>query len=175
MKQKNKLKMKIKKTLLTAIAVIAITSFASAQKVEKNKTVPKSSEATSLFPKGNKAPAEWFTGNVFLQPLLPKDSNNNFVMGSVTFEPGSRTKWHSHPKGQVLIVTEGMGINQEKGKPVQILKKGDVVNIPANVPHWHGATTNEKMAHIAITNYDGEVNANWLEAVSDNEYKEANK
>lgn len=161
------------------ILIIAIAVFLSAceKKQEKKKATIEivQNEAAPLFPKGNKAPADWFTGNVFLQPLLEKDSNNNFVMGSVSFEPGSRTKWHSHPKGQVLIVTEGEGINQEKGKPVQIIKKGDVVNIPANVPHWHGATTNRKMTHIAITNYDGNVNANWLEIVSDEEYKQANQ
>lgn len=78
---------------------------------------------TSIFPKGSPAPKEWFSGEVFIQPLLAKDKNNEFALGSVTFEPGARTLWHTHPKGQVLIVTEGEGWYQEKGKPAQAIKK----------------------------------------------------
>jgi quercetin dioxygenase-like cupin family protein len=128
-----------------------------------------------LFPKGEKLSNDYFTGNAFLHPLLAKDRNNEFALGSVTFEPGARTIWHTHPKGQVLIVTEGMGYYQEKGKPAQVLEKGDVVNISENVEHWHGASANSKMVHIAITNYKGEENVVWLKPVTDEEYKEANK
>ena len=90
---------------------------------------------TSLFPKGEKLSNEWFSGNAFLQPLLARDKNNDFALGSVTFDPGARTHWHTHPKGQILIVTEGEGFYQEKGKPAQPIKKGDVINIPENVEH----------------------------------------
>jgi quercetin dioxygenase-like cupin family protein len=130
---------------------------------------------TAIFPKGEKLPSDYFTGNAFLQPLLAKDKNNEFALGSVTFEPGARTHWHTHPKGQVLIVTEGQGFNQEKGKPVQVLKKGDVVNIPENTQHWHGAAANSKLVHIAITNYKGEENVVWLQPVTEAEYKGVNK
>lgn len=68
----------------------------------------------TLFPKGNPLPADWFTGNAFLTPLISKDKNNAFAIGSVTFEPGARTHWHTHPRGQILIVTEGSGFYQEK-------------------------------------------------------------
>lgn len=129
----------------------------------------------ALFPKGDKLGNEYFTGEAYLKPLLPKDKNNDFVLGSVTFEAGARTNWHTHPKGQVLIVTEGEGLYQEKGKPAQTIKKGDVINIPENVEHWHGATATTKMVHIAITNYEGENNAVWLEPVTDQEFSEANK
>ena len=130
---------------------------------------------SSLFPKGDKLSNDWFSGDAFLKPLLAKGKNNDFALGSVTFEPGARTHWHTHPKGQVLIVTEGEGFYQQRGKPAQRIKKGDVVNIPENVEHWHGATATTKMIHIAITNYQGEQNATWLKPVSDEEFAEANK
>ncbi|RXK87473.1 cupin domain-containing protein [Filimonas effusa] len=125
-----------------------------------------------LFAKGNPLPADWFTGNAFLTPLLAKDKNNNFSAGSVTFEPGARTNWHTHPKGQVLIVTEGLGWYQEKGKAAQVIKRGDVVNIPEHVEHWHGASASTKMVHIAITNYEGDTQVTWLRPVSDEEYNQ---
>ncbi|MBW1654550.1 cupin domain-containing protein [Flavobacterium quisquiliarum] len=128
-----------------------------------------------IFPKGDKLSNDWFTGNAFLTPLLAKDKNNEFAMGSVTFEEGARTNWHTHPKGQVLIVTEGEGFYQEKGKPAVNIKKGDVVNIPENVKHWHGASAKNKLVHIAITNYEGDTNVVWLEPVSDQDYKDVNK
>lgn len=129
---------------------------------------------TSLFPKGEKLTNGYFTGDAYLTPLLAKDKNNEFAMGSVTFEPGARTNWHTHPKGQVLIVTEGAGFYQEKGKAAQRIKKGDVVNIPETVEHWHGASATNKLVHIAITNYQGDDNVVWLTPVSDEEYIEVN-
>lgn len=132
-------------------------------------------EQTGIFPKGNPQPPEYFTGPAFLYPLLSRDKNNDFVLGSVTFEPGARTLWHTHPKGQVLIVIEGEGIYQEKGKAARHLKKGDVVTIPEDVEHWHGATDHSKFVHIAITNYKGDQNVVWLQPVSMAEYEAANK
>ena len=130
---------------------------------------------TSIFPQGERITNGYFTGEAYLKPLLAKDSNNNFVIGNVTFQPGARTNWHSHPKGQVLIVTEGEGLYQEKGKSAQVIKKGDIINIPENIEHWHGASVQSKMSHIAITNYKGEKNVAWLQPVSDVEYNEAQK
>ena len=129
---------------------------------------------TALFPKGDPLSSQYFTGPAFLYPLLAKDKNNEFALGSVTFEPGARTFWHTHPKGQVLIVTEGEGFYQDRGKPARHLKKGDVVNIPENVEHWHGATANSKFVHIAITNYKGDQNVVWLTPVTEEEYRQAN-
>lgn len=125
---------------------------------------------TSIFPKGEKLDNGYFTGEAYLQTLVTKDKNNDFIIGSVTFEPGARTNWHTHPKGQVLLVTEGEGLYQEKDQPAKTIKKGDVINIPENVEHWHGASANSKMVHIAITNYENEVNAVWLQPVTDKEY-----
>jgi quercetin dioxygenase-like cupin family protein len=128
----------------------------------------------TIFPKGQPLPKEWFTGNAFLTPLVSKDKNNEFSAGSVTFEAGARTNWHTHPKGQVLLVLEGNGFYQEKGKAAQPIKKGDVVNIPENIEHWHGASANEQMVHIAITNYKGEEQVKWLEPVTEDQYSDVN-
>lgn len=162
---------KIKILLLFICVVAGITACNNNQ----NKTTMAEQTDNSIFPQGNKLTNGYFTGDAYLYPLLAKDKNNDFVLGSVTFEPGARTLWHTHPKGQVLIVTEGEGWYQEKGKPAQRIKKGDVVNIPENVEHWHGATATSKMVHIAITNYKGDENVVWLQPVTDEEYSEVNK
>lgn len=128
----------------------------------------------ALFPKGNKLPNDWFTGDAYLLPLVIQDKNNEFSAGSVSFELSARTNWHTHPKGQVLIVTEGSGFYQEKGKTAQVINKGDVINIPENVEHWHGASGNNKMTHIAITNFKENVQVTWLGPVTDIEFNEVN-
>ncbi|WP_316848888.1 (R)-mandelonitrile lyase [Pedobacter agri] len=130
-----------------------------------------SMKTQEIFPKGNPLPQEWFTGKTFITPLVAKDENNNFSAGSITFEPAARTHWHTHPRGQVLIVIAGEGFYQQKGKPAQVIKKGDVVNIPENTEHWHGANVSGEMTHIAITNYQGEDQVTWLKPVTDGEYK----
>jgi quercetin dioxygenase-like cupin family protein len=132
-------------------------------------------DTAEIFPKGQPLPKEWFVGNAYLTPLVAKDKNNEFSVSSVTFEPGARTNWHTHPKGQVLLVTEGSGFYQEKGKPAQPIKKGDVVNIPENVEHWHGASPTSKMIHIAITNYKNDVQVTWLRPVTEEEYNNTSK
>ncbi|MES2681528.1 MAG: cupin domain-containing protein [Bacteroidota bacterium] len=132
-------------------------------------------ETSEIFPKGQPLPKEWFTGNAFLHPLVAQDKNNEFSSGCVTFEPGSRTNWHTHPKGQVLIVIEGDGYYQEKGKPAQVIKKGEVINIPENIEHWHGASAECKMAHIVITNYKEGITVNWMQPVTDEEYHSVTK
>lgn len=131
-------------------------------------------EYQNIFPTGNKVPPAYFTGNAYLTMLLQNDKNNEFSIGNVTFEPGARTNWHTHPKGQVLIVIEGEGFYQEKGKPAQRIKKGDVINIPDGVEHWHGATATTGMVHLAITNVLNEQGVVWLQPVSEEEYVEVN-
>jgi len=128
-----------------------------------------------IFPKGERLSSDWFTGNAFLHPLVGKDKNNNFSAGSVSFEVNARTNWHTHPKGQVLIVIDGQGLYQEKGKPAKQIKKGDVINIPENIEHWHGASSASGMTHVAITNYEGDNQVDWLQPVSEDEYSAANK
>jgi 4-carboxymuconolactone decarboxylase len=164
------------KILIGALSLSPISAMTACSSIHHQKQEQKMStiEQNSIFPKGDPLPSDYFTGRAFLHPLLAKDKNNEFALGSVTFEPGARTTWHSHPKGQVLIVTEGEGFYQERGKPAQHLKKGDVVNIAENLEHWHGATAHSKFVHIAITNYKGDQNVVWLEPVSDQEYQEVN-
>ncbi len=162
-------------TKLIAIGLFVATSVATTACLGQNqpqKMIPDSN--TSLFPKGEKLTNEYFTGDAYLTPLVARDKNNDFAMGNVTFEPGARTKWHTHPKGQVLLVVEGTGFYQEKGKPAQRIKKGDVVNIPEDVAHWHGASATSKLVHIAITNYQGDKNVVWLTPVTNEEYSEVN-
>lgn len=126
----------------------------------------------SVFPTGekNEAFAEFFDGQSYLNML----SLEQVVIGNVTFEPGCRNHWHIHYAksggGQMLLVTAGRGYYQEWGKPAQELKPGDVVHIPANVKHWHGAAPDSWFQHLAIE-VDGEETSNeWCEAVSDEEY-----
>ena len=131
-------------------------------------------DKTEIFPKGQALPKEWFSGSAFLTPLVGKDKNNEFSAGSVSFEPGARTNWHTHPKGQVLLVIDGRGFYQEKGRPARVIQKGDVVNIPEEVEHWHGASATNNMTHIAITNYKADVQVTWLQAVTKEEYDTVN-
>jgi quercetin dioxygenase-like cupin family protein len=161
------------RTILTLFTIVSLLVIACNNEKDYSKSTEQNT--SSLFPKGEKLPNEYFTGNAFLKPLLAKDKNNDFALGSVSFEPGARAIWHTHPKGQVLIVTEGEGFYQERGKPAQSLKKGDVVNVPEDVEHWHGASATKSLVHIALTNYKGEENVVWLTPVTDEEYNNANK
>jgi 4-carboxymuconolactone decarboxylase len=127
-----------------------------------------------IFPKGNRGPSAWFTGSVYVQPLVnPQEMENLYSVGNVTFEAGARTHWHTHPIGQTLLVTEGGGWYQERGKPARPLVKGGVVAIPKDVEHWHGAAKDSLMAHIAISNMADGSNVTWLAPVTDEEYREA--
>ena len=117
-----------------------------------------------------KGPAHNFTGSVVIDPLFDASAHTHATGGLVTFEPGARTAWHTHPAGQTLIVTSGTGWVQESGGERRQIQPGDVIWIPPNVKHWHGATTTNRMSHIAITNMLDGRNVDWLEQVSDLEY-----
>ena len=117
-----------------------------------------------------KGPAHNFTGSVVIDPLFDASVHTHATGGLVTFEPGARTAWHTHPAGQTLIVTSGTGWVQESGGERRQIQPGDVIWIPPNVKHWHGATTTNRMSHIAITNMVDGSNVDWLEQVSDVEY-----
>ncbi|MGC5772098.1 cupin domain-containing protein [Paenibacillus pabuli] len=122
---------------------------------------------SAIFPLGQKVEAN-FIGEAYLQMIFTDETPLNAPIGSVTFAPGARNNWHSHKIGQVLIVTGGEGWYQEEGKPAQLLKTGDVINIPPNVKHWHGATKDSWFVHLAIT--PGETV--WLEAVDGESYNQ---
>lgn len=118
-----------------------------------------------------KGPAEWFTGTVRIDPLFPAQEPARATGNSVTFEPGARTAWHTHPLGQILIVTSGCGLAQRWGGPVEVIRPGDVVWFPPGEKHWHGATPTTAMTHIAIQESQGGKAVEWLEHVSDEQYQ----
>ncbi len=122
------------------------------------------------FAKGEKVRSDNFTGTVWLNYLAENDTTFNVNIGSVTFEPGARTNWHSHKGGQILLVTDGEGLYQEKGNPVEVIQKGQVVKCPPNIAHWHGATPTHAMTHIAIGTNTHIGGAVWLKPVTDEEY-----
>ena len=124
----------------------------------------------TIFPKGEKAPADYFTGTAWVKILVPNDPALNCQIGNVVFESGARNNWHTHPGGQILIVTEGTGYYQEKGKPIQLLRKGDVVKILPDVEHWHGASRDSEFTHIAINSNTQKGIVVWLQRVTDEEY-----
>jgi len=131
----------------------------------------KTENNSSIFPLGNIGSSEWFSGEVHVQGLVaPEQMENLYNVGQVTFSPGGRTRWHTHPIGQVLLVTEGRGWYQEWEKPAQELIKGSVVAIPKDVSHWHGAAADSQMVHIAISNVKDGSNVTWGSPVTDEEY-----
>jgi quercetin dioxygenase-like cupin family protein len=123
-----------------------------------------------IFPKDEKLSNDYFAGTAWLEMLVADDGIFNCPIGNVTFEPGARNNWHKHPGGQILLVTGGKGYYQEEGKPVQGIKKGDVVKIHPDVKHWHGATPDSWLTHIAISTNVQKGNVEWLEPVTDEEY-----
>jgi quercetin dioxygenase-like cupin family protein len=118
-----------------------------------------------------KAPAEYFTGAVRVDPLFQAPDPARVNGSSVTFEPGARTAWHTHPLGQTLIVTSGCGWVQREGGPIEEIRPGDVVWFPPGVKHWHGATPTTAMTHIAIQEALNGKNVDWMEKVSDEQYR----
>ena len=115
-------------------------------------------------------PAEWFTGTVRLEPLFNAPEPARVVGASVTFEPGARTAWHTHPLGQTLIVTSGCGWAQREGGPREEIRPGDVIWFPPNEKHWHGATATTALTHLAIQEANDGQTVDWLEHVSDEQY-----
>jgi len=119
----------------------------------------------------SRGPADWFTGTVRIDPLFQAHDPARASGASVTFEPGARTAWHTHPLGQTLIVTAGAGRVQREGGPIEEIRPGDVVQFAPNEKHWHGAAPTTAMTHIAIQEaLDGKV-VDWMEKVSDEQYQ----
>ncbi len=167
----------MKKILITIILIIA-TLFISCIKKEGEKMSSTNNQffKDELFSDGIKAPEQIFTGNVWVN-MLVTDGNNiyNTQVYNVMFEAGARTYWHSHPGGQLLFATKGTGYYQEKGKPARLLKPGDVVEIPPNVNHWHGAAPDSNFIHLGISTRTQDGPAEWFSEVTDKEYNEATK
>ena len=123
-----------------------------------------------IWSKGDKAPSDYFSGNAWVKTLVPMGTVYNCVIANVVFEAGCRNNWHTHPGGQILLCTDGMGYYQGKGKPIQLLKKGDVVQIPPELVHWHGATPDGEFTHIAVNTNSDKGLVNWMNRVTDQEY-----
>lgn len=153
-------------TALTSLALLTISCM-------ENKSNNENSKSGAIFPKGNLGPAENFTGKAWNYGLVANDTTYNTVVGNVFFEPGARSNWHTHPAGQILIITGGEGYHQIKGQPRQTIKKGDVVQCPPNVEHWHGASSEKGLHQLYIVPNTKKGIVNWQEKVTDIEYSDS--
>jgi len=152
--------------LITLILLIAGCNAGN----KTNEPTETTQKSESVFPKGEKIDSENFTGTVWLQMMGARDTTLHASFGNVTFAPKAFTNWHSHPGGQLLFITSGKGYYQAKGEPARPLSTGDVVEIPRNVIHWHGAAPDSEFAHIAISLNQDEGGAVWTGPVTNEEY-----
>jgi len=160
------------KNLVTILLVAVIIFFNQYNQLYAQNMNPEISKINN-FPMGEKLPemfAKYFIGQAYLAPLT-KNKDLNCPISNVTFEPGCRNNWHSHTGGQILVVVAGKGYYQVKGEPARLLLPGDVVEIPANVVHWHGAAPDSWFSHLAIETNPQNSKNTWLEAVDDEQYK----
>ena len=133
------------------------------------------SKEDMTFPFGNKLPSPTFTGEAYLQPMIQRDTVFNFpATNNITFAPGAHSTWHRHG-GMVVLVTGGVGLYQEEGKPAQILRKGDVLQIPAGVRHWHGAAPGGRFAHLAANTNPDKPGVEWFDLLPEEEYNKLPK
>ena len=155
------------KILIAAIALLLGTGLTAgnAMAAEAGQMVVRAGSKTAA-----KASASTFTGDVSHISILPATPDANFAVSSVIFQPGARSFWHTHPAGQRLIVIEGTGLTGTADGEVEVIQQGDVVECPAGVKHWHGASPNKAMTHIAITPFKDGKNVQWMEAVPDEQY-----
>jgi len=164
----------MKKMISSVMAVLTFVVVSCTNSNNQDKSNLNNSEEGLIFPRGEKIENDRFHGIAWLQSLVVSDSVNHIAVGSVTFEPGARTKWHLHPDGQIIMAIAGVGYYQEQGGPKIILQKGDVVTCPPDVPHWHGASADKEFVQIAITSrLKGPTE--WLHTVSDEEYHAGEK
>ena len=157
----------MKASLITAIAFLAMLTISCMEQVS---TKVKENELQAIFPRGELGPAENFTGKAWNIGLVANDTMYNTVVGNVYFEPGARSNWHTHPAGQILIITDGVGYHQIKGQRRQTIKKGDVVKCPPNVMHWHGASPETGLQQLYIVPNTEKGIVQWMQPVSDEEY-----
>ena len=157
-----------RRLFIKVLAVIGLATVAGPRAaVAKGKQMEIKRVGSQLSGKG---PADWFTGTVRIDPLFDRTDPARVAGASVTFEPGARTAWHTHPLGQTLIVTSGCGWAQREGGPREEIRPGDVVWIPPGEKHWHGATATTAMTHIAIQEKLGGTAVEWMEKVNDEQY-----
>jgi quercetin dioxygenase-like cupin family protein len=151
------------------VCIVLAIGALSCSDLQKEKSDKNMASQNLIFAQGEKITNNNFTGTAYLKMLVEADSINPTAVGNVTFEPGARTKWHFHPAGQILLVTDGVGYYQQKGQSKKILRKGDVIKCPPNIPHWHGASADSLFVQVAVTNNHLGATV-WLQEVTDEEY-----
>ncbi|MDN3549988.1 cupin domain-containing protein [Mucilaginibacter aquaedulcis] len=134
---------------------------------------PVFAQSGSIFPKGEVSTVNNHTGTVWLTELNKADSLIDCNIATATFAPGAKLDWHIHPAGQILIITDGTGYYQEKGKAIQVVHKGDVIKCVPGVTHWHGAAPNSALTYIAVSTNGAKNKTQWLQRVTDAEYSKA--
>ncbi|SFD82416.1 Cupin domain protein [Chitinophaga sp. CF118] len=152
--------------LIGAIFLLMTTALYSCNNLEGER----GENSKVIFPKGDRLISKYFTGTAYLQMLVESDTIYDTQIGNVTFQPGARSNWHSHPGGQILLITSGKGYYQEKDKPKRIIRKGDVITCSPNTVHWHGASSDSGVSHIAIGPNTEKGSVVWLVPVTDAEY-----
>jgi quercetin dioxygenase-like cupin family protein len=152
---------------LTALAAARVAAAQTGTSQERSEPMQIARAGTQASQRGS---AEYFTGTARIDPLFPVREPARVSAGSVTFEPGARTAWHTHPLGQHLIITAGLGWVQREGGPIEEVRPGDVVWFPPSLKHWHGATPTTGMTHIAIQESLNGKNVDWMEKVTDQQY-----
>jgi quercetin dioxygenase-like cupin family protein len=156
-------------------SVVAVTAARAGAGHTRALTKEERSETMQITRAGsqpsNKGSPEYFTGAVRIDPLFPVREPSRVSAATVTFEPGARTAWHTHPLGQTLIITAGVGWVQREGGPVEEVRPGDVVWFPPGLKHWHGTTPTTAMTHIAIQEAMNGTTVDWMEKVSDEQYR----
>lgn len=140
----------------------------------KDQASEKREDTDAIFPKGELGSANYFTGKAWAFGLVKNDTTYGTLVGNVYFEPGARSNWHTHPAGQILIITAGVGYHQIKGQPRQTLRKGDVVKCSPNVIHWHGASPDTGLHQMYIIPNTEKGIVTWMQPVSDKEYNALN-
>jgi quercetin dioxygenase-like cupin family protein len=158
--------------------MLALAGYASAQTASvtaQSASTPPAGAADMVITRGgsqpsSKGPAQYFTGSVRVDPLFAANQPPNTSGAYVTFEPGARSAWHTHPMGQVLVVTAGVGRVRRWGGPVEEIRPGDVIWTPPGVKHWHGAAPGVAMSHLALQETANGKNVDWMEKVSDEQY-----
>jgi quercetin dioxygenase-like cupin family protein len=161
--------MKYSVMILSLSLLASVSAFNSqalaAEEIKESQTIYRAGSQSSI-----KGSTEYFTGNVRIDPLFPATDSAPFSGAYVTFEPGARSAWLTHPTGQHLLATAGVGRTQVWGGPIVEIKAGDVIWCPAKVKHWHGASPTTSMTHIAITGTLNGKNVEWMEKVTDEQY-----
>ena len=158
----------MRSTSITLVLVACLLFISSCR--EQSSTDKSGAPVSSIFPQGQKGPSDFFTGNAYNYGLVPADSTLTTLIGNVYFEPGARSNWHTHPAGQILIITDGVGYHQIEGQPIEIIKKGDVAKCPPDVRHWHGASPDSGLQQIYILPNTEKGIVQWMEPVTDSVY-----